>query len=115
MTAQTLYEEAGRRGLRLWAEGDTLVVVPRSKCPPDFVDTLRQHKSELLDWLKARADGLKLDEAPWLHLAKQVLLGEWDGCDGSTRDSLVIGLRSIQHPACRAALARLGSAEKEAQ
>jgi hypothetical protein len=51
------------------------------------------------------------DQAAWLPVARQVLAGEFDGCDRSTRESLTIGLRSIQHPDCRRALDRLRAAK----
>jgi hypothetical protein len=51
MNAHDLYIEATRRGLRLEPAGDFLAVRPKGKCPPDFADTLRQYKAELLDWL----------------------------------------------------------------
>jgi hypothetical protein len=51
--------------------------------------------------------GLSPDCAPWLAVAQQILAGEFDGCDRSTRESLSIGLRSISHPACGRALMRL--------
>ena len=47
------------------------------------------------------------DCAPWLKVAQQVLAGEFDGCDRSTRESIKIGLCSVSHPTCRLALARL--------
>lgn len=47
------------------------------------------------------------DQAAWLPTARQVLAGEFDGADLSTIESLTIGLRNIQHPLCREALARL--------
>jgi hypothetical protein len=47
------------------------------------------------------------DCLPWLHVAKQVLAGEFEGADKSTTQSLTIGLRHIPHPRCREALARL--------
>jgi hypothetical protein len=46
-----LFRRAQSFGLHLEADGGDLVVKPRSRCPPDFADVLRQHKSELLDWL----------------------------------------------------------------
>jgi hypothetical protein len=47
------------------------------------------------------------DQAAWIPVAKQVLAGEFDGADDSTRASLTIGLRSLRHPNCEAALIRL--------
>ncbi|HZT22218.1 MAG TPA: hypothetical protein VFB55_04860 [Verrucomicrobiae bacterium] len=107
MTAIELYQEAARRGLRLEPAGDKLAVIPARCCPPEFADELRRHKRELLDWLETHAARLAPDCLPWLHVAWQILAGEFDGCDGSTRESLTIGLRSIQHPLCEQALTRL--------
>jgi hypothetical protein len=45
--------------------------------------------------------------AAWLHVAQQILAGEFQGADASTCESLWIGLRSIGHPSCRSALQRL--------
>lgn len=108
MTAQDIYLEATRRGLRLEPRGDKLAVIPKGKCPPDFADVLRQHKPKLLSWLEGRDTTLREDEIPWLHIARQALAGEFDGADRSTCESLAIGLRSIGHPLCRRALERLG-------
>lgn len=47
------------------------------------------------------------DIAPWLVIATQVLLGGWDNSEGSARESLIIGLRNIDHPDCRKAVKRL--------
>lgn len=44
------------------------------------------------------------DQAPWLPVARQILDGEFEGADGSTRESLTIGLRSIQNPVCASAI-----------
>jgi hypothetical protein len=109
MTALELYHEAARRGLQLEPRGDKLAVIPGDRVPLEFADVLRQHKRELLDWLEARAAGLTPDCASWLHIARQVLASEFEGCDGSTRESLRIGLRSVHHPLCRCALERLAT------
>lgn len=70
MTAQDLLHEARRLGLRIEPRGDKLAVTPANRCPPDFADTLRAHKSTLLDWLNCPPcpgwgvvppDGLPLD------------------------------------------------------
>jgi hypothetical protein len=70
-------------------------------------DLLREHKAEILDLLQARAAGLAPDCAPWLHIARQVLAGEFEGADASTREAVFIGLRGVPHPACKQALERL--------
>ena len=108
MSAIDVYLEAMRRGLHLEPrEGGMLAIMPPDRCPPEFVAVLRQHKRELLDLLEAKANHLPADCAPWLHIARQVTEGEFDGADRSTVESISIGLRSIPHPLCRRALARL--------
>jgi hypothetical protein len=102
-----LFDRAAALGLRLERRGDKLAVIPGNRVPPDFADALRQHKREILSLLEGQAAGLAPDCAPWLHVAKQVLAGEFVDCDGSTRESLTIGLRSIPHPLCVRALAWL--------
>ena len=107
MTAPELYQEARRRGLRLEPHGGKLRVIPGDQVPPDFADVLRQHKGELLDWLETRNCPLTPDSVPWLHVARRVLGGEFDGSDGSTCESVRTGLRATDHPLCRRALERL--------
>lgn len=107
VSANTLLRQARRWGLRLEARGDKLAVVPARSCPPEFADLLRQHKAELLAMLDGRAADLPPDCWPWLHTARQVLHGEFDGADLSTIESLSIGLRAIHHPLCEQALAKL--------
>ena len=68
---------------------------------------LREHMRELLDWLETREVQLSPDCIPWLHVARQILAGEFDGADNSTVESLTIGVRGIRHPLCQQALARL--------
>ncbi len=51
MNPHDVFLEARKRGLRIAAAGDKLAVMPKGACPPDFADVLRQHKTELLDWL----------------------------------------------------------------
>jgi len=53
------------------------------------------------------------DCLPWLRVAEQVLAGEFDGCDRSTRQSLTYGLEAVAHPDCRRALAQLKAATHE--
>ena len=107
MTPPELYQEAARRGLRLEPHGSKLRVIPGDRVPPDFADVLRRHKAELLSWLEGRAARLREDEIPWLHVAKQVLSGEFEGADRSTVESLIIGLQRIAHRVCHRALDHL--------
>ncbi|MBI4664448.1 MAG: hypothetical protein HY735_37120 [Verrucomicrobia bacterium] len=113
MTAEQVYLEATKRGLRLKPVGDKLAVIPAKGCPPEFAETLRRHKVELLDLLEAKSHNLSPDCVTWLHIARQILAGEFEGCDKSTRESLAFGLRSIGHPLARCALGRLGALRPE--
>ncbi len=45
---------------------------------------------------------LNVDEIPWVEVARKILAGNFDaGMDAAMRESLEIGLRSVQHPLCR--------------
>ena len=99
--------EATKRGLRLESRGHKLAVIPARLCPPDFADELRRHKAELLDLLQTKAENLQPGCAPWLHIARQVMAGEFGHAEKSTVEAVTIGLRFIEHPICREALARL--------
>jgi len=107
MNPRELCRRAQSLGLRLQPAGDKLAVFPKGKCPPEFADVLRAHKPELLTWLEGRTAKLLDDEIPWLHVARQVMAGEFQGADRSTRESLTIGLRAIKHPECQSAATRL--------
>lgn len=119
-TPAELYHRARELGLTLKPAGDLLVIQPKGKCPPELRALLAEHKAELLAWLRSpfptsprqamelpAQNTLPPDQLPWLHIAQQILAGEFDGCDSSTTESLIIGLRDIEHPLCRRALAAL--------
>ena len=129
-----LFRRAHELGLRLEPAGDRLNVFG-GYCPPDFAEELRQHKAELLAWLNGGSDYWRDRPTPelhlpddfhrtfpatrrapvrrndtrtaWIHVARQVLAGEFIGADASTRQSLIIGLRGTEHPLCLEALSRL--------
>jgi len=107
MTPEKIIEEARRRGLQLERRGDLLVVKPRNLITEDLRSAFRQHKQELIGLLSTRSEPLSPDCAPWLHVARQILSGEFDGTDRSTVKSLATGLRSVGHPVCRRALDHL--------
>jgi hypothetical protein len=107
MIANDLWNRAVALGLRLEPRGDRLAVIPGAHCPPDLAEALRRHKAELLTLLEAKAHNLPPDCAPWIHIARQILAGEFDGADKSTVESLTIGLRAVNHALCRLALERL--------
>ena len=105
MTTLELYHEATRRGLHFEPrDGGKLAVIPGDRCPPDFAEVLRAPKRELLNLIEAQEHRLPADCAPWLHVARQVLAGEFDAADRSTLESLTIGLRATAYPLCRRAL-----------
>ena len=107
-----VYREAQRLGFRLEPAGDQLLVFG-DHCPPDCAAELRQHKTELMALLEGEGVELMPDCAAWLPVTRQVLCGEFDGCDRSTSKSLIIGLRSIPRPPCQRALNHLKLSRKE--
>lgn len=65
-------------------------------------------------WRAARryhgSSDLKPDELPWVEVAKDIIDGKYDSDMTSTmRESLMIGVRSINHPLCKQATLYLGS------
>lgn len=55
---------------------------------------------------------LPLDQTAWLPLAERVLTGEFDSADNSTQESIIIGLRGIDHPVCQKAFMRIARKAK---
>jgi hypothetical protein len=111
---ETIVARARSLGLTLCVEGDRIAISPARHCPPDLLTEFREHKPAVMALLAGtRHAGLRRDEIPWLHVAEQILAGEFDGLlDGTVRESLKIGLRSIPHPLCKQALARLYPAKE---
>ncbi len=105
--ALALLNRCRRNGIRLRPVGEHLAVFPVDKLTPALAAELRAAKPQLLDLLEAEAARLTPDCAPWLHVARQVLAGEFDGGDRSLLESLRIGVRNIAHPLCQQARARL--------
>jgi hypothetical protein len=69
-------------------------------------ERIKAVSSELKEIVVAEARLLP-DEKPWLHIARQVLAGEFDGAERAVVERLTIGLRRIRHPICQAALEAL--------
>ena len=105
--AQAILTRARNLGLTLCVEGERIAIAPARLCPPDLLAEFREHKPAVMALLEAKSVNLTSDCAPWLHIARQVLCGEFDGGSRSTVESLVIGLRGIAHPSCQQAVARL--------
>jgi hypothetical protein len=105
---ETIVARARSLGLTLCVEGDRIAISPARQCPPDLLTEFQEHKPAVMALLAGTSHaGLRRDEIPWLYIARQILAGEFNGADGSTRESLAIGLRSIRHPLCERALAQL--------
>ncbi len=107
MNPPDLLRTCRRIGLALKPHGDRLGVHPAHRASPELLAQLRTHKAALLLLLEAESARLPHDCAPWLHVARQVLGGEFDPGDRCLLQSLFIGLRNIPHPACQQARARL--------
>ena len=104
---QAILARARNLGLTLCVEGERIAISPARLCPADLLAEFRRHKPVVMALLEAKSVNLAPDCAPWLHIARQVLCGEFNGATRSTVESLVIGLRGIAHPLCQQALARL--------
>jgi hypothetical protein len=93
--------------LRLRIDGDRIEV--KGRCPSDLLEQMRLHKPALMAFLEAEAAHHQVtpDRAPWIHVAVQIIFGEFDGCDRSTHEALIIGLRSVDHILAKRALQRL--------
>lgn len=50
---------------------------------------------------------------PWVRIAQEILDGKWNKCDDSTACSLIIGLKSNDHPACIRALSAICKLHKK--
>src|SRR5215213_254162 len=99
MRIESLLKQASALGLHLEPRGDRLLVTPAENCTAEIVAELRQHKTEVLAALKANSA-----RATWLHIARQILAGEFDDAKPSIRESLTTELWSIPHPLCCRAL-----------
>lgn len=106
-SARALLDHCRALGLILRPRGAQLSVRPADQATPELLAEIRAAKVALLCLLEAEALQLPLDCAPWLHVAVQVMAGEFDGGDRSMIESLVIGLRNVPHPRCQSAKARL--------
>ena len=63
MNAEGIVERAHALGISLSVAGDRVRYAPKSVAPPDFVETLREHKAEVLTYLRDyRTDAVE----PWM-------------------------------------------------
>jgi hypothetical protein len=109
----SILDRCRRHGLQIWAEGDRIGIAPKENIPPGLLDEIRAAKPILLPLVREGvAHQLSADQVPWLHVARQILEGEFNGSSGSTCASLWIGLRSLSHPTARIALRKLAREPK---
>ncbi len=94
-------------GLKFRRNGDCIDIRPARLITPELLARIRANKPGLLALLETEAAHLPPDCAPWLHIARQVLAGEFNGGDRSLLGSLLIGVRTINHPVCQQARSRL--------
>ena len=52
VNAEHIVQRAHLLGISLSVAGDKIRYAPKSSTPPDFVDTLREHKAEVLAYLR---------------------------------------------------------------
>ena len=102
-----ILKRAHALGLKLTVEGDRIAIRPARMVPQELAVDIRAHKPELLGLLEADQYDLSPDCAPWVHVARQVLAGEFDDGERSLIESVLIGVRSIRVPCCQQARARL--------
>jgi len=105
--ARAIVQRCRGLGLRLWADNGQIAIKPARLTSPGLLEEIRRCKPQVLDLLEAEAANLAPDCIPWLHVARQIMTGEFDAGDHSLLVSLLIGLRSIPHPTCISAKARL--------
>ena len=105
--ASAILRDAAQLGLMLSVHRNSIKIVPARLCPAEFKERIRKNKADLLLLLSAREAGVSKEQLPWLHVAGQVLNGEFDGADSYTCESILIGLRNIEHPVCEQAILRL--------
>ncbi len=109
-TAIQIVSEVNAIGGRLTLAGDKLRTMLPRNCPLELKTAIRANKPEIMVLLKARSLHLSADCGPWLYVARQILVGEFDGADKSTIASLLIGLNAVvKHSVGRQAFDRLSA------
>jgi hypothetical protein len=90
--SEAILDQAARLGVTVALAPDGyLEISPRSKVSRDFLAAVRAHKDELRECLELRAD---------LHLAKQIIQGEWDGCNHVQAKAIAFKLCGNSHVLC---------------
>jgi hypothetical protein len=102
MPARSILIEAMRRRIRLTPNGKTLVVDSVGELPQDFAEILKANKAAVLKLLNSKH-----------HLARQIMLNEFDGADATTWHSCMeLLLENYYDPKCKQALEYLRSTSR---
>ena len=104
MTPSHLIHECRRRGAILRRDGYALEIQRPSLLTPALIEQVKVHKPAVLAILDAEAGVRSPDESPLIHLAQQVVSGEFVGASAVLTESITITLRASRHPQCVRAL-----------
>jgi len=94
-TTQRLIQDCAKRGVTLEPHGNMLLVTPEESVTPELVEQLRQHKSEILTILESKR------RMAAQNLVKQILCGEWTGCNEQMGNRLSSQLLKLKKTATR--------------
>jgi hypothetical protein len=95
---KNLIAECIRSGITLEPRGDLLFVTSKEAVTPQMFQQIRAHTREIILFLESQ----RRESAS--HLVKQIVLGEFQGCDNATRKQLTVTLRQLESPLARQAL-----------
>lgn len=113
-TASDVLNRCQSLGIAIRVKGEHLALSPAGRATPDLVAEIKAAKPLLMAILDPKLIYLQPDQRPWVHTARQILSGEFDGpfavWGGSMIESLLIGVRGIHHPDCQAARVKLETA-----
>ena len=65
MDISGLLEHLKESGISVGVDGDHIILAPASGVPSDVAQALREHKSQVLDYLKSQSAARSITEAPF--------------------------------------------------
>ena len=99
---QVLFSQARDLGLEFRLREHRLVIAPGWRCPPAFIAKVREHRNEIVQQLLEERD-----RSAVVHLARQIVEGEFQGADANTCNVIAEALRRSTNPLCSAAMRKL--------
>ena len=102
--AAHLIHECRRRGAILRRDGYALEIERPSYLPAGLIEELKARKPDILALLDSEAGATPPNETPLVHLATQVVSGEFVGASPAMLESVAVSLRASRHPLCARAL-----------